>query len=242
MKRRIKSIWRSFIRTDRENGLAIRFLTAIVLYILGFLFISKKDFILAPICLMYAIIVTGSIVEALLSITIHGYWLIFLIFTAVISAVTLGGMGHGDFASSTIWTNFIPGNDKVIKINDIPLQTFVIYLEKENSPVYVRINPHSSYNQDVEFHMYDPNGHVVFSKNTYGISCARQIGCNPFIFKLCYNQSGEYKIKARSIKSFSPSITIDIIKSRWIEPLYRVRRSSCPMQSFYETFPSWNAG
>jgi hypothetical protein len=170
----------------------------------------------------------GSVIENLTSFQFPGWSLPVLALGGSVIGMILHSLGHGDLGASVIWKNHIPENGQVLNMEDVPLQIFTIHLEKENSPVYVRINPYSSYDEDVEFHMYGPDNKAIFPPYRYKIVCGRKIKCFPAIFELCYNQSGEYKIKTRSFRTFSPSITIDIFKSRWIQSLYYVRQSTCP--------------
>jgi hypothetical protein len=170
----------------------------------------------------------GSLFENIFSFRFPGWALPILALSGTTIGITLSALGHGDLGSSVIWKNYIPENGQVLNMEDVPLQTFTVHLEKENSPVYIRIQPYSSHIEDVEFHMYGPNNQVVFPPYRYEIVCSRKIRCSPAIFELCYNQSGNYEIKTRSFRTFSSSITIDIIKSRWIQSLYYVRQSTCP--------------
>lgn len=210
-------------------GVYVPLLFALLMYYFTVIFIIFfKSYVPVSLFLIFGTWALGSVIEQIFSFRFPGWCLPVLALVGAAAGIIPRALGHGDLDSSLIWENHIPENGQVLNMDNVQLQTFTVHLEKENSPVYIRIQPYSSHNEDVEFHMYGPDNQVILPPYRYEIACTRKFGCNPAIFELCYNQSGDYEIKARSFRTFSPSITIDVIKSPWIQSLYYVRQSTCP--------------
>jgi len=112
---------------------------------------------------------------------------VFTISTIVLSALSKGNMG-----SNIIWYATLPINGEINTVSDAPLYTFDLFLEKRDTPVYLKVESNGSHIQKVKLTMLAPNdSHVLYITEDNNLVCTRQVGCDPVIRKFLVKTSGK---------------------------------------------------
>jgi hypothetical protein len=137
-------------------------------------------------------------------------------FVFLIMAIVLESFSEGRLGASIIWADSIPENGNFPSPAEAPLYTFDVYLEKRDTPVYLKVEPIGKSIENVDFSLSAPDGSIkIIIPPDYDLYCGNKMGCDPVVLKFWVQETGNHVIKIKSLRPFGNPITIKIFESDW---------------------------